>query len=262
MKKLTLNVDLTSTVLGALVGALVMVVAYEAWFIPNQKISDNQTITTSENESTKEEDDEADKTVTAYETQIKQFEIKTSSGEKVHCTTPENFYSLTDQYMENLASYYDMDTIKSDSMVVVGDSTVPYSSKTIINANCLSDVKTILEQLHSDDESYDPESVLDSEAYTYMKTGKIPDDAPDNYEIKEVDSFKQGKVEFKVFLVEYDNTYENEAEDEEDAEPVVVHTKQLAAYSDTEDAVEVVLMQEEFNKEEGLKLLREFLNAK
>ncbi len=173
-------------------------------------------------------------------------------------------YSLTDQYMENLASYYEKDDLKSESMIVVGDATVPYSSKTVINANKLSDVKNILNQVYADKEDYKSDEILDSDAYIYMKTGEIPKDAPKNYEIAEIDSVKVDGVTFKTFAVEYDTEYENEetSTDDKDKEPVIVHTQQLACYTDTEDAIEILVVQEEYDQEKGIELLHEFIGAK
>lgn len=244
--------DLTSFLAGSLLSVIVTVAFFECVVIKNDTHVEDTVV-----QEMKEDESKADSEVTAYNTQIKQFEIKTASGETVYCSTPEGYFSLTDQYIDNLETYYNIDEIKSENMVVVGDSAEPYSSKSVIDANCLSDVKEMLAQVHKDDEGYDPDEVLESEAYTYMKTGKLPENIPDNYRIKEVDSFKQGDITFRVFKVEYDTDYEGETEEDK----TTVHTEQLAAYSDTEDAVEVILIQESYDQKKGLRDIREFLNA-
>lgn len=243
--------DFTSCLLGLLIG--IMCAIFWTTFV-----SKPQEVVVNDNATTSDEETEVDKEAKVYETQKKQWTINTTSGEELHFTTPEDMYSLTDQYLENLASYYEMDSVTSDSMIVIGDTTTPYQSNTIINANSLSDVKAILNQVYADEEDYKSDDIIDSAAYVYMTTGEIPEDAPDNFEISEVDECKSEDVTYKVFKIEYDTTYEAEGEGEE---ATTVHTQQLSAYSDTEDAIEIIINQAEFNQEEGIALLHEFLNV-
>lgn len=200
-----------------------------------------------------------------YNTDVKDWDITLDSGEKVKYNTPEGFYSLSDQYLDNLKTYYKVDKLKSDSLVVVGDKNTPYDSDTIINADKLSDVNDMLSQLYGDD--YKEEEVQQSEAYTYMKTGKIPDDAPDNYKIDEVETVKVDGIEYVIYEVNYDTTYENTSDSTKSTESTeaatsTVHTQQLACYSKTDDAMEIIVYQTKFNKDSALKYLKEFLGAK
>lgn len=226
-----------------------------------------------------------------WKTDIKEFTIKTDSGEEIKLHTPENYYSLTDQYLDNLKGYYGVDEVASDNMVVVGDAAGPYEAKTVINANTLSDTRNMLKQLYGDE--FKEDEVIDAEAYTYMKTGKLPDTLPLNYKIDELKTYEVNGVEFVVYEVNYDTEYQTEEnqtadttgetpiegsigdekakedgesdKDEEESEDKgnveTVHTQQLSCYSKTDDAVEIILYQTEFNKEEALKTLESFLGV-
>ena len=192
----------------------------------------------------------------AYQTDIKNWTVTLSNGKKLNFYTPAGYYSLSDQYLENLANYYKSEAeIKSSSVVVVGDKDTPYASETLINADTISDVSNILSQLYGDE--YDASQVTESEAYVYLKTGKLPDKLPDNYTIDEVERVDVDGVTYVVYDINYDNTYKDE-----DGKDTVVHTQQLSCYSVTEDdAVEIILYQSEFNKEQALAVLHQFLGV-
>lgn len=200
-------------------------------------------------------DSKEDADAFVYETEIKDWPIKL--GDKnVTYHTPEGFFSLSDQYLENLSDYYKVDSISTDSLVVVGDADTPYSSKTIINADTISDVQNILSQVYGDD--FDASEVIESEAYVYMKTGKVPENAADNYKIEEVKTYKVDGIEYVAYEVNYDTTYEAEEEGEKDE---TVHTQQISCYSKTDDAMEIIVYQAEFDRESALNALEEFLGV-
>lgn len=217
-------------------------------------------------ESTESESKEPETELVQYNTHKTNWVMKLDSGEQLTFKTPENFYSLTDQYLESLSGYYNGNDVSSDSVIVVGDSDTPYQSKTLINCDKLSDISDMLSQLYGED--YDPSEVIQSEAYIYMTTGKIPDNAADNYKIDEIETFKVGDVEFVAYEVNYDTTYKDETgkdktEDEtEIAEDQTVHTQQISCYSKTDDAIEIIIYQTEFNRDEAMKLLKEFCGVK
>lgn len=222
-------------------------------------------------------DNASDNSVTmeSWDTDIKEFSIQTDSGEKFQFNTPEGFYSLSDQYLNNLKDYYSVSSVKSDTMVVVGDSESPYSAKTLINANKLSDVSNMFNQLGYETTEAD---MLQSEAYVYMTTGELPEELPLNYKIDEVDKWKVNGVEFVAYEVSYDTEYEKEAEETESDEKKesgedegessdkkeveTVHTEEICCYSNTEDPIEIVIYQSEFDKDSAVKYLKEFLGVK
>lgn len=250
---------------GALCASFLAVVVYNGILVKDLKQIKNS-VNNVTVESTESESKEPETELVQYNTHKTNWVMKLDSGEQLTFKTPKNFYSLTDQYLENLSSYYNGNDVSSDSVIVVGDSDTPYQSKTLINCDKLSDISDMLSQLYGED--YDPSEVVQSEAYIYMTTGKIPDNAADNYKIDEIETFKVGDVEFVAYEVNYDTTYKDETGKEktenetEVAEDQTVHTQQISCYSKTDDAVEIIIYQTEFNRDEAMKLLKEFCGVK
>ncbi len=189
----------------------------------------------------------------------------TVDNKKLTFHAPSDYYSITDQYLDNMGAYYGKEGLKSDSFYVVGNNQVSSSATKVINANKLSDVKNILKQLYGNE--YKEDQVKEAVAVTYMKTGKLPKDLPDNYKIKELDKIKvAGGITFTVYEVNYDTTYDlsdkNSGKKSEKGKKQKVHTQEICAYSDTDDIVEIVLYQEVFDKAAALKDIKAFLGAK
>lgn len=201
---------------------------------------------------------EVNQQVTAYATDIKDWEFELNSGETVVLHTPDSFYSLSDQYLENLSNYYG-GTVTSSSIMVVGDTPTPTSASTIINVDSLSDVASMLGQLYG--EEFNEEEVINSEAYVYMTTGELPTDLPDNYDIEEVGTYDVNGVEFVAYEVNYDTTYEGVDEDSTEVSTTVIHTQQIACYSKTDDSIEIIIYQETFDRIIALQLLQEVLGV-
>lgn len=250
--------DLGSFCMGGLVCVLICMGIYIFALRPNvvsDKVADR-------NEELVTEDNTEDGTTSAviYNTGIKEFTVNLDSGEEVKFHTPENAYSLTDQYLENLSSYYDIDSVTSDSMIVIGDADTTYASSIMLNCDVLSDVTNMLSQLYGDE--FDPDSVIDSEAYTYMTTGELPEELPDNYTIEEVANYTVDGIDYVAYEVNYDVTYVLDSDEEStESNETVVHTQEIACYSKTEDSVEIIIYQEEFNRENALNFLEEFLGV-
>ncbi len=222
-----------------------------------------------DSDKTESTNDAADNETTMknWNTDIKEWSIKTDSGEEIKLHTPDGFYSLTDQYLDSLGSYYDKDSIVSDSMVVVGDDASTYSAKTVINANRLSDTFSMLKQLYGED--FKKDEMVDSEAYTYMKTGKLPEELPLNYKIDEIDTYTVDGIEFVAYEVNYDTEYDmstdetasGSATEDTEAKKETVHTQQISCYSKTEDSVEIIIYQTDFDRDSAVKILKEFIGV-
>ena len=210
-----------------------------------------------------------------WNTDIKDWEFSTDSGEKVHYYTPNGYCSLTDQYLDNLKEYYSASAITSDSMVVVGDAASPYDAKTIINANKLSDTFNMLKQLYGED--FDADEMIEAEALTYTKTGKLPDELPLNYKLEELETYEIDGIKYHTYEVNFDTEYEVESDnsdeaaegsvndgqqnEKEETKKEIVHTQQISCYSDTEDPIEIIVYQTEFSRENAVKALEEFLGV-
>lgn len=198
-------------------------------------------------------------TITSYNTGIKDWKMKTGDKELTF-NTPDDFYSLSDQYVDNLKEYYSVDEIDAKNLVIVGNNTSLYEASTVINASTLSGVSSMLNQIYDDD--FNEEDIISSEAYTYMTTGSLPKELPLNYKIDEVATYTIEDVNFIVYEVNYDTEYTNNTVSSNDAGDVTtVHTQQLACYSDTEDAIEIILYQTEFDRENALTYLEQFLGV-
>lgn len=242
---------------GVIVATWILILIYVFALRPSETA-----VTSAGNEGSTVSEDDTDK---SYDTSIKEWELATSSGESFTFYTPEGYYSLADQYIDNLLSYYAVDGIDAKT-AVVGDNVNPYTCNTIISADTLSNVSTMLKTIYADD--YDPDLISVSEAYTYMTTGELPDELPLNYTIEEAATYTVNGIDFVAYEVNYDTEYPNETESvesteisENETEPTVMHTQQILCYSDTEDAVEIVISQATFDRDEALSKLQEFLGV-
>lgn len=260
MKKIKTSIDLLSLIMGALLATWILILLY-IFVLSKRTITVSDSTTPVATTTISSEDD----TEVTYNTSITDWEVTLNSGETVNLHTPEDFYSLSDQYMVSLASYYGVDDMTSDSIVVVGDNANTFSSGTIINADSLSDVASMLSQIYGED--VDTDSIVNSEAYTYMTTGELPSDLPLNYEIEELDTYTVNGIEFVVYEVNYDTEYYSSDDTDEDSteiaevETEVVHTQQISCYSKTEDSLEIIIYQDEFDRDAALSLLKEFLGV-
>lgn len=191
-----------------------------------------------------------------YDTNIKDWTMTCADGTEFSFKTPENFYSLSDQYADTMTQYYGTE-FSADNTVCVGDDQQQYQSSVLINASPLSNTKKVVEAVYADDDSVNVDDFKYSEAYQYILTGEM-DESIENVELLELDSITttQGKT-FRVFQVDRDTEYYT---DDTQTETTMVHSTELIAYSDNEDAMEVLVYMNEFDKDAGIKYLTEFLN--
>ena len=233
--KIQRKIDWISFFAGALIASWALILIYTFALRPS---GTSVAASTSDSEST-------EYTEESYNLDIKDWEVSLESGETITLHTPSDFYT---------------------DIVVVGDNVNTFSCNTIINADALSDVSGMLKQIYGDD--YDESEVVTSEAYTYMKTGELPEDLPLNYTCEEVATYTVDGIDFVAYEVNYDTEYVNEestesVESTEEAEPstTTVHTQQIACYSKTDDSLEIIIYQNEFDKEAALEVLEEFIGA-
>ena len=205
------------------------------------------------NNTTKESSDSG-LTLNQYQTDIKEFTLELENGESLNFYTPENWCSLTDQYLESLNNFYEAD-LPSGNTICVGDSANQYNASILISARPLSGVSEVMKAIYDDE--YDPDVMLYSEAYTYMKTGSLPEELPDNYAIKELQtmSSKDGHI-YRLFYVYFTQEYYT---DDTRTNTITIPSEQLMAYSDTEDAVEVICYGNEFDVDFMKNYFAEFI---
>lgn len=264
MKKRT-HVDWISFLVGAFMATWICILIY-TFCLPDKASTETSTTSTeTSTEATKTGDDsevrEDGSTLTAYNTGIKEWKFNVDDKELTF-NTPEGFYSLSDQYLENISEYYGVENLTSDTIAMMGDNSELYSSNTVISVDVISDVANIMKQIYGDD--FNEDELVTSEAYTYMTTGELGDDLPLNFEIDEVGTYEVDGVTFKSYNVQYDTEYATSESVSENAteDVTTVHTQQLVCYSDTEDPIEIVIYQTNFNREEAVNYLKEFLGVK
>lgn len=248
------NFHYPSFAIGMCVGLLFCICIYAFVLKPNDEKS--ASILKEEDSSTTEEAAEEDvETEEAeepeYDITVSSKSVELTSGENFTFYTPSNFYSLTDQYLDSIGDYYDVDKVNSESMFVVGDNKDQTLADTIINMDIMSDLPNVFTQLYKKD--YSAKDIEMSSAYTYMKTGEIPDSAEDNFAIDEIDTFKVGDIEFRTFAVSYTTTYTDENGDEKQME-----SKEVDCYSNTDDAIEIIVYQTDYDTDVAVDLIRQF----
>lgn len=207
--------------------------------------------TSAEAESTTDEEPESE--LKQYDTTIKEWDVELSDSSTLHYTTPNEWFSLADQYNDGLIQYYGKE-LSAEGIVCVGDNKDQYNATMIINARPLSDVEEVLKTIYEDE--FNAEEMMYSSTYTYMKDGTEPDDGST---VEELDSIVSADGHtYRIFHHAYDTEYYT---DEEQTETTTVHTDELLGYSDTEDTVEIIMYMTEFNQEAGIAKLKEFLGA-
>lgn len=207
--------------------------------------------TSAETEASTDEEPESE--LKQYNTTIKEWDVELSDSSTLHYTTPNEWFSLADQYNDGLIQYYGKE-LSADGIVCVGDNKDQYNATMIINARPLSDVEEVLKTIYADE--FNAEEMMYSSTYTYMKDGTEPDDGST---VEELDSIVSADGHtYRIFHHAYDTEYYT---DEEQTETTTVHTDELLGYSDTEDTVEIIMYMTEFDQEAGIAKLKEFLGA-
>lgn len=198
-------------------------------------------------------DEKPESELKQYNTTIKEWDVELSDSSTLHYTTPNEWFSLADQYNDGLIQYYGKE-LSAEGIVCVGDNKDQYNATMIINARPLSDVEEVLKTIYEDE--FNAEEMMYSSTYTYMKDGTEPDDGST---VEELDSIVSADGHtYRIFHHAYDTEYYT---DEEQTETTTVHTDELLGYSDTEDTVEIIMYMTEFDQEAGIAKLKEFLGA-
>lgn len=208
---------------------------------------------TEEVDSAEETEDKDEAELKQYDTTIKDWEVTLSDSSTLHYSTPADWFSLADQYNDGLIQYYGKE-LPDTGIVCVGDNKDQYNATMIINARPLSQVQTVLETIYEDD--FNAEEMMYSSTYTFMKDGTEPDDGSTVEELESIVS-ADGHT-YRIFHHAFDTEYYT---NEEQTETTTVHTDELLGYSDTEDAVEIIMYMAEFDQDAGIAKLKEFLGA-
>lgn len=254
--------NFTSFLLGALIATWICVVLYMCVLSPNADLAKESNTTesvtnTSSDTSTVVDDSTNENVIYDYETDKKDWNVTLNDGTVLKYKTPDNFYSLSDQYIDTLKTYYGVTEMSAENMVVCGDGDTTAGSTVMINAAPLSEIANMLTQMYG--EEVNAVDLSKSEAYTYMTTGKLPEELPDNYKINLIDTYKVDDITYKAYEVSYDTTYTLDESAVSGNNTEVVNTHQITVYSDTEDPVEIIIYMNEWDKDTGISILKEFL---
>lgn len=257
MKKRAIN--WMDVLFGFLAGSVFWLLIYVSCVVPKiTKPAANSTDTA----STGSEEAIVKEEVKAYQTNIKSFTFELSEGKSVTFTTPESFYSLTDQYYDELYEYYGTEGIHTNNMFVVGDGSATNECKVMINSATLSAADEILSALYGD--SYDSSTDLQSEVLTYIKTGSLPEELPDNYYLCDLGQVTVGGITYRMFDKYYTSSYsyyEEEDTAQTNEKTIEVPYYEFVAYSDTEDTIETIVYMTEYDVNSAYEYFCEFIGT-
>ena len=171
-----------------------------------------------------------------------------SDGTKYTYNIPKGHNCITANYIDNVVQAYDTESdIFADNIIVTGDGDSIYNSVESVSATTISSLKSLMRSLYGDDLAY-------SEAYTYMKTGEVPETNLIDYSIEEVDTITVGDVTYKAYYVSYYIDAEGTGNKDD-----YIKNEQIMCYSDTEDVIEIIVYAN--IKERALELLHDFLGV-
>lgn len=178
-----------------------------------------------------------------------------SDGTKCTYNIPKGHNCITSNYIDNVVQAYGTESdIFADNIIVTGDGDSIYNSVESVSATTISSLKSLMRSLYGDDINVD--DLAYSEAYTYMKTGEVPETNLIDYSIEEVDSITVGDVTYKAYYVSYYIDAEGTGNKDD-----YIKNEQLMCYSDTEDVIEIIVYANSNVKERTLELLHDFLGV-
>ena len=178
-----------------------------------------------------------------------------SDGTKCTYNIPKGHNCITSNYIDNVVQAYGTESdIFADNIIVTGDGDSIYNSVESVSATTISSLKSLMRSLYGDDINVD--DLAYSEAYTYMKTGEVPETNLIDYSIEEVDTIKVGDVTYKAYYVSYYIDAEGTGNKDD-----YIKNEQLMCYSDTEDVIEIIVYANSNVKERTLELLHDFLGV-
>ena len=182
-------------------------------------------------------------------------DLTLSDGSTYTFYIPEGHKYITDNYVANIMHAYDTASeISSDNIIVTGNGDSIFNSVESISATTISSLKQLMYSLYGNDINVD--DLAYSEAYTYMKTGEIPDTKLKDYSIEEVNTIVVDDVTYKAYMVSYYMDVEGNGNEDD-----YVKNEQLMCYSDTDDAIEIIVYTGDSDQEHAMDLLCTFLGV-
>lgn len=173
--------------------------------------------------------------------------------------TPSGFYYLTDEYVNNLNTYYSANT-DGMNMFVVGDQETTGSCDKLMSISTMEDDIEFTKRLYNDDSISIEDDNQWPLSYYYYKNGTVRDGAPDDYTIKEVGDFEAQGMKFKAYYENYTVTQEYTVS-ENDTQEYTSQYHSVIIYSDTTNPLEIVVYCDEDGIDSAIELAKEALGA-
>lgn len=176
-------------------------------------------------------------------------------GTVVTYQIPGNMYNVRDDYLALVTSAYGMNTAAtSENLIVLGSDNSVYTSKDAITATTFSDLYNMFGQIYGEAwNDIDPDSIWPP-VYQFMNTGELPETPYTNYSVEELESVSGGDIRYRVFKQEYDA-----ASEDAEGNEITEHVVQLAAYSETDDVIEIIVDEENKDVDKMVKILKDFI---
>lgn len=193
--------------------------------------------------------------ITEVDNDVTTADLTLSDGSTYTYNIPEGHKYITENYVENIMQAYDTASgISCDNIIVTGNGDSIFDSVESVSATTISGLKQLMHSLYGDDINVD--DLAYSEAYIYMKTGEVPETNLIDYSIEEVSKIAVDDVTYTAYNVGYYIDVEGTGNKDD-----YVKSEQLMCYSDTEDAIEIIIYTGDNDQERAMELLHDFLGV-
>lgn len=176
-------------------------------------------------------------------------ELTLSDGTVLTYTIPSDMYRLETDYVGLINAGYSLDTpLTTTNLIVIGNANNVNAAGSAVVAMPMSETYKVFEHIYGEDFEGVATEDIESPILTYVRTGELPEVPYLNYEMKERDAIEKDGVTYRVF----EQSYDVEADE-------TINVKQICAYSDTEDVIEIVVDDEDGSFDKAYKRLKEFI---
>lgn len=176
-------------------------------------------------------------------------DLTLSDGTKLTYTIPSDMYRLETDYVGLINAGYSLDTpLSTTNLIVIGNANNVNQAGSAVVAMPMSETYKVFEHIYGEDFEGVSKEDIESPILTYVRTGELPEVPYVNYEMNERDAIEKDGITYRVF----EQSYDVEAEE-------TINVKQICAYSDTEDVIEIVVDDEDGSFDKAYARLKEFI---
>lgn len=183
--------------------------------------------------------------------------ITLTDGTVLTYAIPKDMYDVTPDYLALVKQAYGLTApVTSNNLIVAGSANSVYESKTAITATSFSDIQGIYSQIYGADYDSSKAEQTYSPAYVWLTTGEITGGL-NNLQFEELESITSGDVTYRVAKQTYDaqTTADVSGNTTDTGLPIT----QYAAYSDTDDVVEIIVDLENADDKTAIDMLKAFI---